>query len=364
MNGFRLINKPTLLVDRQKCHKNIRTMLGKAKKHGLHFRPHFKTHQSATIGEWFRMQGVNAITVSSVCMAEYFADHGWGDITIAFPVNIRETEGINRLAEKINLNLLLDSLEVVLHLQSNLKTDPGIFIEIDTGAKRSGINANNLMAIEGIIKALGKSSKTRFLGFLTHAGHAYRAKSVAEVLEIHKGSLRQMRALKDHFAGFNPVLSIGDTPCCSLSEDFDGVDEIRPGNFVFYDLMQVYAGSCDLNDIAVAVACPVVARYAHRSELVIYGGAIHLSKDFIMLPGGSITYGRIAKLNQTGWEILPEGNELVSVSQEHGIVKLDERFMNQFTPGELLAIIPVHSCLVAHQLKTCLTLDGELIEMM
>ncbi|GEM_PF-2678622 len=37
-------------------------MLLKAKQHNLLFRPHFKTHQSKTIGKWFKEKGVNKIT--------------------------------------------------------------------------------------------------------------------------------------------------------------------------------------------------------------------------------------------------------------------------------------------------------------
>ena len=359
MNTLYQIQKPTLFLDQQKCQQNIRSMVAKAKKHGLHFRPHFKTHQSAAIGEWFREEGVKAITVSSVSMAAYFADHGWDDMIIAFPVNLREIDDINNLAEKINLNLLLDSQDVALQLQRSLRTEVGIFIEIDTGSKRSGIEANELPAIEKIVEILSKSTKTRFLGFLTHAGHTYRARNKAEVLNIHQESLSQMQSLKEHFATLNPIISIGDTPSCSLAEDFSGADEIRPGNFVFFDLMQASIGSCTPDEIAVAVACPVVAKYPYRSELIIYGGAIHLSKDAIRLPDGSISFGRIAKLNETSWEILPEGNEIVSVSQEHGIVKLQTEFLNEFSVGDLLAIIPVHSCLTAHQLKRYLTFEGD-----
>jgi D-serine deaminase-like pyridoxal phosphate-dependent protein len=364
MKIFPGIKKPTLLLDQQKCLRNIRNMVLKAKKHGLHFRPHFKTHQSATIGEWFREEGVKAITVSSLSMAEYFADHGWGDITIAFPVNVREMKNINRLTKKINLNLLLDAQEAVLRLQDEIQVEAGIFIEIDTGSKRSGIEANNLPAIEKIVETLRRSSKTRLKGFLTHAGHTYKAKNITEVLDIHQDSLNQMKNIKEHFTALRPLISIGDTPSCSLAEDFSGVGEIRPGNFVFYDLMQAATGSSKPEDIAVALACPVVASYPQRSELVIYGGAIHLSKDFVRLPDGSISFGRIAKLDDRGWEILPEGNEVFSVSQEHGIIKLQPEFFNHFSAGNLLAVIPVHSCLAAQQAGQYLTLEGENFEMM
>ncbi|MDQ1351629.1 MAG: hypothetical protein QG657_1934, partial [Acidobacteriota bacterium] len=71
-------------MDKEKALKNIIRIKEKiARSPGVRFRPHFKTHQSAQIGQWFREMGVSAITVSSVDMALYFAQHGWTDITIA-----------------------------------------------------------------------------------------------------------------------------------------------------------------------------------------------------------------------------------------------------------------------------------------
>ena len=70
-------------------------MAAKAKNNNIIFRPHFKTHQSKKVGEWFREEGVDKITVSSVSMAKYFIEHNWKDITIAFPFNILEIDDIN-----------------------------------------------------------------------------------------------------------------------------------------------------------------------------------------------------------------------------------------------------------------------------
>lgn len=358
------IKRPTLLLDRAKCLSNIRFMAEKAKKHHLIFRPHFKTHQSAAIGEWFRNEGVEAITVSSVQMAQYFALHGWQDITISFPVNIREILEINQLAAQVHLNLLVESPEVVHFLKHNLTASADIFIKIDTGLHRSGIDPADLIMIEKIIEAIQQSDKMIFLGFLTHAGHTYGSKNKNDILIIHRQSLDQMVGLKNAFSEFQPLISIGDTPSCSISDDFSGADEIRPGNFVFYDMMQAETGSCTYGQIAVALICPVVASYPKRSEHVIYGGAIHLSKDSIRYSNGLTSFGRIAIFNGNHWQILPEGNEVISVSQEHGIVKLQPEFYDSFIPGGLMAVIPIHSCLTAHQIKQYLTLDGEIISMM
>ena len=111
------ITKPTLLLDKDIALRNIENMVRKANDLNLKFRPHFKTHQSAEIGEWFRAAGVNCITVSSLTMANYFADAGWNDITIAFSVNIPEIPEINELAGRINLNVLIENKEGLEALQ-------------------------------------------------------------------------------------------------------------------------------------------------------------------------------------------------------------------------------------------------------
>jgi len=115
------ITRPTLLLDKKKCRKNIQEMALKAEKHNLKFRPHFKTHQSAEIGEWFKDFGVNSISVSSVEMAEYFLKNGWNDITIAFPFNQLEINEINILAQRIKLNILLVSSESIEFIKEKFK---------------------------------------------------------------------------------------------------------------------------------------------------------------------------------------------------------------------------------------------------
>ena len=163
-------------------------------------------------------------------------------------------------------------------------------------------------------------------------------------------------------------LSVGDTPACSVLDDFTGVDELRPGNFVFYDLMQLRGGACTVDDVAVAVACPVVGIHPERNELVLYGGAIHLAKDHLVRPDGSPDFGAVALLTDQGWGAPLAGAWLRSLSQEHGILRATpETFAAVFgglQVGDLVAVIPVHSCLTADLLKRYLTLDGEWIEMM
>jgi D-serine deaminase-like pyridoxal phosphate-dependent protein len=107
---------------------------------GVSFRPHFKTHPSAQIGEWFREQGVKAITVSSVEMAEYFAAAGWEDILIAFTLNIRQLERIRALAQQIHLEVLVEDSNAVQAPQAIAPTRVDVWIKVDAGAHRTGLD--------------------------------------------------------------------------------------------------------------------------------------------------------------------------------------------------------------------------------
>jgi D-serine deaminase-like pyridoxal phosphate-dependent protein len=346
------INRPTLLIDKIKAESNIQQMMAKANHTGVVFRPHFKTHQSIEIGKLFRKQGVNKITVSSVEMARFFAEDGWNDITIAFPVNLREINEINNLAARITLNLLAESVFSLKFLETQLKHKAGIFIKIDTGYHRTGLEPDN-PEIQKMIDFLESSQKIKFLGFLTHAGHTYHAKGKEEVIRIMDSAKTQLIILKKkHLSKFpNLIISYGDTPSCSMAEDCSDFDEIRPGNFVYYDVMQYHLGSCNLNDIAVIAACPVVAVHPQREELVIYGGAVHLSKEAIEADNGFKLYGYVVPITETGWGEPIPGAYVSSLSQEHGIIKMPKNQLQQFKPGGLIGILPIHSCLTANLLN-------------
>jgi len=346
------IKTPTLIIDKQKVKQNIVRMYVKAKDSGAIFRPHFKTHQSAEIGEFFKEQGVNKITVSSVSMALYFAGNGWDNITIAFPINVNQIDEIVELGSRIKLNVLVESTYAANTLSNYTTQTLGVFIKIDTGYHRTGLLAED-PEIENIIKFLETSTKLNFKGFLSHAGHTYAAKGQNEILKILDESKAILTLLKQKYISQYPdiIISYGDTPSCSMADNCKGFDEIRPGNFVYYDVMQYHIGSCQLNDIAVAVACSIVAIHPQRNELVIYGGAIHLSKEFISADNNFKLFGYIVNFTKDGWSEPIPGAYVSSLSQEHGIIKMPEKYLRNYKIGDTVGVLPIHSCLTADLLR-------------
>lgn len=363
MSIFAGIEKPTLLIDQRKAQRNILRMRRKAQELEVRFRPHFKTHQSAEIGEWFRQAGVTAITVSSVDMAMYFAAADWKDITIAFPVNWRQIDAIRQLASQVHLELLVESPETVQMLKENLPEGADLWIKIDVGAHRTGIAWDRPEAVIVLARAIASAPRLRLRGLLTHAGQTYHAGSPVATRATYQETVERMNGLRRALEarGFSSLeVSVGDTPSASLCQDFGAVDEIRPGNFVFYDAMMLAAGVCQAEDVAIAVACPVVARHPERLEMVIYGGAIHLSKDYLESEGHKV-YGYIALPEGEGWGAPLTGAYLSALSQEHGILRLPPADFDRIRIGDLVCILPAHSCLTVQVMGEYRTLEGRRI---
>jgi D-serine deaminase-like pyridoxal phosphate-dependent protein len=352
MSILHSVTEPVLLLDEQKCRRNIQHMTDKAARHDIRFRPHFKTHQSRHIAEWFREAGTSSITVSSMRMAAYFAAYGWDDITVAFPVNTLEHELINRLARHINLGLLVADIEDTLLLSKVIRYPAGVWIKIDTGTRRTGVLPEDNKTIDAIIETIERSDNLSFIGFLTHAGQSYNCRNQKEIMKVHRESIALLVSVADDYRSTYPDLgiSVGDTPTCSVADEFSMISEIRPGNFVFYDLMQACISSCTKKEIAVAVACPVVARHADRNEI---------SKECIDPGDSKIVFGEMVRIDNNDWSEPVEGCYISKLSQEHGTLKVTDEVFREIAVGDVVAILPVHSCMTASCLAGYTTLNNE-----
>lgn len=363
------VRRATLLVDRARAEANIARFAQRAREAGITLRPHFKTHQSCAVAGWFRKAGVSCATVSSIGMARYFAECGWTDLTLAIPANPLEIEAYDELAGRIELGLTIDSPAACEALLGGLKRAVSLWIEVDTGQGRSGVRWDDhaaLIALLDRIRGASAQPEHRFAGLLTHGGQSYAARDPSEAAAIFETVRRRLqaarRALQEGQAAI--LLSAGDTPGFSAATDWSWLDEARPGNFVFFDMMQLAIGACGEHDLACAVACPVIGVYPGRDEIVVHAGAVHLSRE--SLPGGGRTlYGRLLGLDSNGFAGLLTGWEVSGLSQEHGTIaaraESAQAELGLLRPGDLVLVAPVHACLTCEQFGGYRTLDGEVL---
>jgi len=354
------ITEPECLVDIERVRANVTRMAHKAARSDVAFRPHFKTHQSAAIGGIFREHRPAGIAVSSPGMARYFADAGFEDITIALPLNPRLIRELDELAGRVTLGLLLDGPAAADALTS-LANPVRVWVEVDTGQGRTGMAWDDVPGIVALAGRVRAATGRPVAGLLTHAGHSYAAGSAQRVRGIHAEVVGRMNLLAEEVRtaeGARPLISVGDTPCCCLVDDLSGVDEVRPGNFVFFDVTQLSIGSCAPGDIALAVACPVIGVYPGRGEIALHGGAVHLSKDSLEWHGERI----FGLLGEPGGDVLGEPDprsRVIALSQEHAVARVPDA--GRWFVGDVTLVFPAHSCLTAEQYGSYLAVTGERI---
>jgi D-serine deaminase-like pyridoxal phosphate-dependent protein len=336
------LTTPAFLVDKSVVQRNCESMREKAKRSNVLFRPHVKTHKVTEIGRMQHGGDRGPITVSTMAEAEHFAADGFGDITYAVPLAPDKIERAEALAARIDrLNILIDS-EAALHALENRHKASGtvfdLFLKVDCGYHRAGVDPDSPDSVR-LAMRIAQSPAVRFHGLLTHAGHSYHARAIDEILGIARQETDALTRFRRRL-GQNVLLrSIGSTPTASVVRMFEDADEVRPGNYVFYDAFQATIGSCRFEDCAVSVLTTVVGSYPERRTSIVDAGALALSKD---LGPDHIDprfgYGVVCDEN-----LRPLTVRLVALSQEHGRIEGDV----VLPVGKRLRIIPNHSCLTA-----------------
>ncbi len=344
-----LATTPAFLVEEERVRANCERMRAKAAASRVRFRPHVKTHKTLEVG---LMQGggePGPITVSTLAEAELFAAHEFRDITYAVPIAPEKLYRAAALASTIDaLNIIVDStdaLEAIETFWSSRAVVFDLFLKIDCGYHRAGVDPDDPKSLELALRIAG-SPAIRFRGLLTHAGHSYNAASREEIVRIAREESAAVTRFRDLLAarGVNGMIrSVGSTPTLSVVERIDSADEIRPGNYVFYDAFQAAIGACSLADCAVSVLTTIVGSYPDRNQLVVDAGALALSKDSGPTHiDPSFGYGVVCDL-----DLVPLSLKITALSQEHGKIDVTAGSARDHPVGKRLRIIPNHSCLTA-----------------
>jgi D-serine deaminase-like pyridoxal phosphate-dependent protein len=321
-----------------------------ALRNNVRLRPHIKTHKCIEVARIQTDGHDGAITVSTLAEARAFAKHGFDDITYAVPIDQGKfDDAIEILTNGAKLNLLTDDAATAKALdeaagKAGVRFD--VFVKIDCGTHRVGVEPDTPEALE-IPRQLSDARNLSFAGILTHAGHSYDQKTRDLIIEVARHERDSMVELAERLRNDGidvPTVSIGSTPTMSHADHFKGIDEIRPGNYIFFDNFQATLGSCSFEDTALTVLAAVIHKGKRR--LVVDAGAVALSKD--RGPVGldpACGYGRVLDID--GFET---GMRVTGMSQEHGeIDAADSDAFDNLKVGDRVRILANHSCLTAAQ---------------
>jgi D-serine deaminase-like pyridoxal phosphate-dependent protein len=355
------LKTPSLVLDVARVRRNAERVSSRVKSLGARLRPHVKTHKCVEVARIQTEGHGGRITVSTLAEARAFLAHGFTDITYAVPVEPGKFEEALTLAgECERFSLITDDAETTRLLDAAARRaglTVNLFLKVDCGYHRVGVEPHAREAVE-IPRLISDSPNLRFAGLLTHAGHSYRARSREELLSIASAERDLLVELAERLRADGvevPTVSVGSTPTVTHVEHLRGVDEARPGNYIFFDAFQATLGSCGFDDCALTVLSSVVHRDRARRKVVIDAGAVALSKDRGPVEfDPSCGYGRVLDLG--GREL---GLRVAGLSQEHGEVLVeDAATFERLKVGARVRVLANHSCLAAAQHDFYHVLEG------
>ncbi len=358
---------PSLLLDRPRAERNAARIGERVRTLGARLRPHIKTHKCIEVARLQTAGHGGGITVSTLAEARAFAAHGFRDITYAVPIEPGKFAAVVALvASGVRLALITDDAGVPGPLAEAARragVTLEVFIKVDCGYHRCGVGPKGHALVE-LAQRIGERSSLRFAGILTHAGHSYHARGAAAISAVAREERDVMcaAAARLRAAGIEvPAVSVGSTPTAVHVDHLRGVDEVRAGNYVFFDLTQAALGNCTPDDTVLSVLASVVHRDLARRQVVLDAGAIAMSKDrgpveFVPDAG----YGRLVDLDGTDL-----GLTLTALSQEHGVVRAADdtqlAALAALTVGTRVRILVNHSCLTAAQHGEYVVHDGRAV---
>ncbi|HEU4434907.1 MAG TPA: alanine racemase [Pyrinomonadaceae bacterium] len=329
------LETPAIVVDLDVMERNLSRMAEYCRNRNLRLRPHTKSHKIPELAKRQLAHGARGITVAKIGEAEVMLDAGIADMLIAYPiVGTGKAEKLADLATRANITVALDSVEVARAVSAEAKTRDarvGILVELDVGFRRCGVT-NEDQALT-LARSVADLPGLEFKGLMFFPGHLQVSESERAKLRISVNDFLSRSLAKLEAAGLPvEIVSGGSTPTAREGHLFTGVNEIRPGMYIFNDRNMLGVGVAQLEDCALSVITTVVSTSV-PGRAIVDAGSKTLSSDRHEMPDGK-GFGMI--------KTDPDA-EVERLSEEHGNLNI-ARSRRQYRVGERLEIIPNHVC--------------------
>jgi len=334
------IDTPALLVDLDVMERNLRRAADYAGKHGLRLRPHTKTHKSPRIGRRQLELGAAGLTVAKVGEAEVMLDAAPADMLVAYPVIGRaKLQRLMAIARRARVTVALDSMAAAQQLSEAAQAagvQVGVLAETDVGLGRVGVSPGaELLDLARGIKRLASLS---FEGIAFYPGHIKDNGAAGREALAALGGLIQYILADFQRAGIQArIVSGGSTPSLYHSHELPGLNEIRPGTYVYNDWNTAASGACTQDECAATLLVTVVST-ARPGQIIVDGGSKTFSSDRLTGSGAESTFGHVVEAPEALFH---------KMNEEHGYVDVSE-CGRKFEIGERLRIIPNHICVAVN----------------
>lgn len=347
------LDTPALLIDLDIMERNLARVADYARQHRLRLRPHTKTHKIPALGRQQLALGAAGLTVAKVSEAEVMLDAGSPDLLIAYPTfGSAKLARLIEVARKTKVTMSLDSLDIARPLSAAAQAagvSIGVLAEFDVGLGRVGVDAGEpLLALVQGIEALPGLT---FEGLAFYPGQIKKmdAEGHAELKHVSDRVAGALDLLTRHSIAC-PIVSAGSTPTWDHTHEVSGVNEMRPGTYIFNDRNTVGSGACAWEDCAANVLTTVVST-ARPHQMILDGGSKTFSSDRLA-NSSEVTFGRIVEAPEAKFH---------KMNEEHGFVDLTG-VDRSFVVGERVRVIPNHVCVAVNLHERVYGLRGDHVE--
>ena len=321
------LDTPAVVVFLDRLEDNITRVQGMISAHGLHNRPHIKTHKIPAIGKLQMKAGAIGLTCQKLGEAKVFIDAGvCEDFLLTYNIiGAQKTDRLMELAARVKRLAVVADNETVLRGLSEAGQRHGrdvlLLIECDTGFGRNGVQTPQA-ALELALLAV-KLPRIAFEGLMVFPNTApSTSEFFTKAVELFTKAGIPL-----------PVLSGGGTPALNHLADYPMMTEHRAGTYVYNDAMMVQSGvaawdDCAMHVRATVVSCPTADR------AIIDSGSKVLTSDHYYVEH----YGRLVEY---------PGAYIANLSEEHAVLDFSQCRARPKV-GEIVSVIPNHCCSVSN----------------
>jgi D-serine deaminase-like pyridoxal phosphate-dependent protein len=347
------LETPVITVDLDVMERNLSRMADYCRGHNLRLRPHTKSHKIPELAKRQLAHAAHGITVAKIGEAEVMLDAGITDMLIAYPiVGTGKAERLAELATRADITVSLDSVEVAHAISDEAKKKDariGILVELDVGFHRCGVVSEDEVLAIG--RRVADLPGLEFKGLMFFPGHLQVPEKERAELRVAVNDFLDRALAKLEDAGLPvEIVSGGSTPTAREGHLFTGVNEIRPGMYIFNDRNMLAVGVATIEDCALSVITTVVSTSV-PGRAIVDAGSKTLSSDAYQASDGR-GFGMVKQ------DVLAEVERL---SEEHGNLNIS-RSTRQYRVGERLEIIPNHVCSTVNMHNVIYGVRGERVE--
>jgi D-serine deaminase-like pyridoxal phosphate-dependent protein len=343
---------PALLVYPEFVASNIERTVALLGGDADRWRVHIKT---AKLGYTLRMmveRGVRNFKCATTLELLVACQCGAADVLVAYPVigaNARRVREIAEQFPRVRISVLVENLE---QLRQWRRTRLGVFIDINPGMNRTGIDEGHSAEVFDLAKAIGAGG-FEFRGVHYYDGHRREPDERVRTVAAHHSYTRLIEIVSEiERIGIRvPEVITAGTPTLPSSLSFEGfrnagfLHRVSPGTIVY----------CDASSLA-----QLPAEYGYRPAVLVLARVVsHPRVGIVTCDGGhksvSADSGVPTCVVMGHSELMP-----LSPSEEHLPLQVQEGTVGPAI-GEALYLLPRHVCTTVNNFNDALVVrNGEI----